>query len=91
MIPRRKSWADRAGIPTGSWGEIANNIPIREENRATVWEFRKEGIEILMKIAREQYTKKGIHCTLFGIDEGNDIKYAVFVRPRFLTEVTEDE
>lgn len=91
MLPRRKSWADRQGIRTGVWGEIVDGIPIREENRATVWEFRKEGIEVLMKLAREQYTKKGVRCTLFGIEEGKNIKYAVFVQPRFLKEVDEDE
>lgn len=91
MIPRRKSWADKQGVPTGSWGEIVNDIPIYEENRATVWEFRKEGIEVLIALAKQQYTMKGIRCTLFGIDEGKDIKYAVFVEPRFLIDVTEDE
>ncbi len=91
MNQRRKSWADREGIPTGTWGEICNNIPIKEDNRASVWEFRKEGIEVLMKLAKQQYTMKGVNCTLFGIDEGKDIKYAIFVEPRWLTPVTEDE
>lgn len=91
MKPRRKSWADRAGIRTGSWGEVVDGIPIIEDNRATVWEFRKEGIEILMKLAREQYTKKGVNCILFGIDAGKDIKYAVFVQSRWLIPVDENE
>jgi hypothetical protein len=87
----RKSWADRAGIKTGVIGESVDGIPIRESNRASVWEFRKEGIEILQRLAREQYTRKGVRCTLFGVRDGSTIKYAIFVENGFLKDVTEDE
>jgi hypothetical protein len=89
--PRRKSWADRQGYKTGLWGEIVEGIPIREENRATVFEFRKEGIEALQSYLRQQYTRKGVHAVLFGIEGNNDIKYAVFVRPGFLKNVDEED
>jgi hypothetical protein len=91
MIPRRKSWADRQAIPTGVWGELVNNIPIREDNRASVWEFRKDGISTLLNIMRSQYRDKGVNCTMFGIDDGKSIKYAIFVQPGFLKKVTEVE
>lgn len=91
MGQRRKSWADRQSIPTGSWGETFCNILIKEENRASVWEFRKDGIEVLMKLARQQYTLKGVNCTLFGIDEGRDIKYAIFVESNWLIPLNEDD
>lgn len=91
MIPRRKSWADRQAIPTGVWGELVSNIPIREDNRASVWEFRKDGIETLLRIMHSQYRDKGVNCTMFGIDDGKSIKYAIFVQPGFLKKVTEVE
>lgn len=90
MKPRRKSWADRQGIKTGIWGEIVDGIPIREENRATVFEFRKEGIQVLQKLLREQYLRKGVNAVLFGIEGAVDIKYAIYVQSGFLKPV-EDE
>ena len=93
LMATRKSWADQQGIPTGVWGEIYFKIPILEKNRATGWEFRKEGIETLLKICRENYISKGVRAIVFGVDEGNGaaIKYAIFVQNGFLREVTEEE
>jgi hypothetical protein len=91
FVQRRKSWADRQCIPTGYWGEVIGGIHIREENRATVWEFRREGIEELQRIMISQYKSKGVRCTLFGIDDGKNIKYAVFLQSGFLKKVDDDE
>lgn len=90
FIQRRKSWADRQHIPTGFWGDVVNGIVIKEDNRATVWEYRKEGIEELQRLMISQYKDKKVRCTLFGIDDGKNIKYAVFVQNGFLRKV-EDE
>jgi hypothetical protein len=88
----RKSWADQQGIPTGVWGEVYFNIPILEVNRATGWEFRREGVEILLKMCRENYILKGVRAIVFGVQEGiSATKYAVFVQSGFLKQVTEDE
>jgi hypothetical protein len=91
FVQRRKSWADRNHIPTGTWGDVVNGIKIHEDNRATVWEFRREGIEELQRIMINQYKSKGVGCTLFGVDNGTTIKYAVFVENNFLIKVDEDE
>lgn len=89
----RKSWADRQGILTGVYGEVINGIPIQEKNRATVYEFRKAGIEVLQKITRENYIEKGVQAVLFGIlDEDAGLhKYAVFVQSGFLQNVEEED
>jgi hypothetical protein len=91
FVQRRKSWADRQHIPTGYWGEVVGGIHILEKNRATVWEFRREGIEELQRIMISQYKSKGVRCTLFGIDDGKDIKYAIFLENNWLVKVDEDE
>ena len=86
----RKSWADREGIPTGVEGETYRGIWIRDENRATVFEFRKAGIEVLRKIA-VGYNAKGVKAVLYGTQSSNGHKYAVYVQDGFLREVGEDE
>jgi hypothetical protein len=87
-----KSWADWQNIPTGVFGEICHGITIKEENRATVWEYRRAGIEILQKILRENYLYKGVPAVLFGVWESPEVvKYAVFCRDGWLKEVSEDE
>jgi hypothetical protein len=92
VLARRKSWADRQAIRTGVWGEIQDGIPIKEENRASVWEFRKEGIEALLHIMQKSYRDKKVKAVIFGIDEGQaNIKYAIFVQSGFLVPVGEDE
>jgi hypothetical protein len=84
----RKSWADQQGIKTGVMGEIVDGINITESNRATVYEDRREGIESLLNIARENYRKKGVNAVVFGVWYGADkLKYAVFVQNNFLKEV----
>jgi hypothetical protein len=90
---RRKSWADRERIPTGVFGEICNGVTIKEENRATGWEFRRDGIEVLLKIAKESYIKKGIKAVVFGVDgDGKTaIRYAVFVQDGFLVPIDDNE
>lgn len=92
-IQRRKSWADQQGIRTGVWGEVLNGVTICEDNRATTWEFRQDGIELLRKILHENYLQKGVKAVLFGVDEDGHsaIKYAVFVRSGFLTPVSDVE
>jgi hypothetical protein len=92
MRSRRKSWADREGVPSGVWGEVYEGIPIIEENRATGWEYRRDGIEELLKIARENYRVKGVRAYVYGVDDGGvNVKYAIFVQSGFLRPVTEDE
>lgn len=90
----QKSWADRQGIKTGVMGEVIDGITIAERNRATVYEFRKEGIQQLQHYMRTHYTghKNRVNAILFGVHFGYDeIKYAVFVEDGFLKEVGEDE
>lgn len=87
----RKSWADSMGIRSGVMGEIVDGVTISEENRATVYETRKEGIEMLRKIWWENYAAKGVQAVLFGIWYGeNQVKYAIFVEDNFLREVDEE-
>jgi len=85
----RKSWMDRQGIPTGVLGEVVDGITIAEENRATVYEDRREGVEFLTLWYRH-YRSKGTKCVLFGVHEPDRIKYAVFVQPGFLRKVQTD-
>ena len=88
----RMTWADREGIATGVMGEIHKGVPINEENRASVWEFRKEGVESLRELLRKSYIKKGIRAVLFGVHNGPDtIKYAIFVQSGFLKLVGDDD
>ena len=91
MTMQRKSWSDQQGIPTGVIGDIYRNggmtINIQEKNRATIYEWRREGIEILQKILRENYLRKGIRAVLFGIHDTKVIKYAIFVQDNFLKEI----
>jgi len=84
-----KSWADTVGIPTGVLGEVlSSGVRIAEENRATVWEFRRAGIEVLRKMCKDNYKAKGVNAVVFGVYEGPEtVKYAVFVQDGFLTEV----
>jgi hypothetical protein len=87
-----KSWADSSGIRTGVLGEVLDcGITIAEKNRATGWEHRRAGIEVLQKICRESYRKKGVNALVFGVYDGPDvIKYAVFVQNGFLTEMDDE-
>lgn len=81
-----KTWADRAGLPTGVMGEYYYDIHICEANRATVYEERREGIETLCAI-RDSYRRKSVDAAVFGIDGGKNIQYAVFVQSGFLRDV----
>lgn len=78
-------------IATGVWGERWNGVIICEANRACVWEFRKEGIRQLMDYCHNNYVKKGINATVFGIDDGATIRYSVFVQSGFLRRIPENE
>lgn len=90
FVQRRKSWADLQGILTGFWRDKVDGILITEDNRASVWEFRREGIEVLQQIMISQYKNKGVRCTLFGIDDGKTIKYAIFLQNGWFRKI-EDE
>lgn len=89
------------GLPSGTWGMIVDGIPILEKNRATVWEFRRSGIEILQQICQKNYRDKRINAIVFGIEECREtnmpgafvetVKYAVFCESGFLINVSEDE
>lgn len=88
---RQKTWAERVGLPTAVWGEIIEGIPIVEENRATVFEEFREGIETLVKIRDENYRDKNVGAVVVGVQEGVKIpKYAVFVESGFLIDVEDD-
>lgn len=88
----QRSWAERMGLPIVVWGEVVEGIKVVEKNRATVFEDRKEGIEILLRIRDNNYRKKNVSAVLVGISEGcSDPKYAVFVEPDFLIEINDDE
>jgi hypothetical protein len=87
-----KRWADRENIASGVFGETYRGITIKEENRATTWEFRRSGIEMLQKILKENYLDKGVHAVLFGVyDSPDTVKYAIFCRDGFLRHVGEDD
>jgi hypothetical protein len=91
---QRKSWADIQGIKTGVIGETIDGVLISEANRATVFEFYREGIETLRRMARDNYLRKGVKAVLVGTPTGNPAfshKYAVYVISGFLRNVTEDE
>jgi len=103
-MPSNSSWADRQGIKigklgdrvAGSWGYPADSggyekqiIHICEANRATTYEFRKSGIEILQKILHDNYLSKGVDAVLYGI-AGPEPKYAIFLTSGFLREVEPD-
>lgn len=88
---RRKTWADRSAIPSGVWGEIVDGVRIAEDNRATGWEYRRDGIETLLRIRDRNYLDKKVNAVVFGVDDGTRVKYAVFVQDGFLTYVSEDE
>lgn len=76
------------GIKTGVFGEIVEGVEISEENRATCYETRREGIEVLQRICWNNYVRKGVDAVLFGVSCGADrYKYAVFVRSGFLREL----
>jgi hypothetical protein len=68
--------------------EVVNGIHITEKNRATVWEWSADGLQILQKIAREFYLDKGVRAVICGIynPRSERYKYAVFVEDGFLTE-----
>lgn len=87
----RKTWADRQAIRTGIWNERHDGITICEENRATTWEFRKEGIRQLIDYCQKNYTLKGVKALVYGVDNSKEIRYAVFVRAGFLRSIPEDE
>jgi len=84
------TWAEQQGIPTVRWGDMIDRINIQEENRATVWEFRRAGIEGLLSLMQKAYTSKGIGAVLVGIERGEQVGYAVFVEDDFLTDVGEE-
>ncbi len=85
------SWAEREGIATGVMGEIHKGIPINEENRATNWESYREGISQLKALLQKAYIKKGIRAVLFGVFDGAELpKYAIFVQPGFLRDVSSE-
>lgn len=87
----RKTFADYAGLPTGIYGERYEGVLICEENRATVFEYRPDGIQQLIDYKNQNYRRKGINACVFGVDDGVTIKYAVFVKSGFLRDVSEDE
>ena len=103
-MPSNSSWAERQGIRVGklgdrvdgSWGYPADlggyerhPIHICEANRATTYEFRKSGIELLQKILQDNYLSKGVDAVLYGI-AGPEPKYAVFVESGWMREVEPD-
>ena len=87
----RKSWADRQGILTGVEGEFHGGVWIEEKNRATVYEYRRAGIETLRDICL-QYRRKKVKAVLFGTPSPNgQPRYAVYVQSGFLRDVGEDD
>lgn len=87
-----KSWADRQGFPTGVLGETYQGVRISEENRATVYESRREGIEQLRDYLHNNYRRKGIKAVIFGIHRpGDRIEYAVFCEDNFIRNATEEK
>lgn len=92
---QQKTWADNIGIKTGVVGETIDGVLICEGNRATVFEYHRAGIEILLRITRQNYLRKSVPAVLCGIPTFNpelpNFKYAVYVRSGFLRDVPEDE
>jgi hypothetical protein len=87
----RKTFADRLAIPTGTWLERHNGVTIKEANRATGFEFREDGVMMLLDIWKKQYRSKDVPSVVYGLDDGETIKYAIFCKEGFLRPVTEDE
>jgi hypothetical protein len=91
-LSNTRRWVDQMHLPTGVWGEFRQGVWIDEENRASVFEFRKEGIQLLLKICRDNYTRKNVRAIVFGVQhDGPETKYAIFVERKFLRPVSEDE
>lgn len=82
-VPGKWKW------PTDSGDYDYRLIHICEETRATTYEFRRAGIEILQKILEDNYLSKGVDAVLYGI-AGPEPKYAVFVQSGWLREVEPD-
>jgi hypothetical protein len=72
--------------------EIPSTIHICEETRATTYEFRNAGVQVLQKILTDNYLSKGIDGVLYGIasSTNRDTKYAIFLASGFLREVEPD-
>ncbi len=89
VVPKTTKLGETLWTPSLQSATPYIGIPIREENRATVFETRKAGIEILQKILRENYLSKGVHAVLAGIPTNSypKYKYAIFVENDFLREI----
>jgi hypothetical protein len=87
----RRTWADNKALATGVQGEIWEGITICEKNRATVFEFWPKGIQMLIDICHNWYQRKGVDACVFGIDNGTQIAYAVYVQDGFMRDISDEE
>lgn len=76
---KKKTWAQRRGIPVVKPGSRINGVDIQESNRVSTFEFRKAGIKTLGKFARRSFTDTGKKAALVGIAYGpHKVKYVVY-------------
>lgn len=96
-MANKGTWIDSVGIKNGKLGDVVDGVNITEENRATIYEERKAGIQELLGYQQSNYTKKGVKSVIYGVRLpigtrgehrtilSKHIYYAIFCEDGFIT------